>query len=163
MEVTFDPPETPEFFYTSSSKVGMPTSTTNNLALKYYSDEVYELWPTMVTLVEVLLYFTLSTFLLGFFFSSKLMAVEMIAVVQVAYIGLIMIDKLEALLSPLTYLWPINGYNTIVTDTTGAGMPSRIIAPGYKAYFFANFSINFIFVTLPLLIGLIIYFVAKKK
>ena len=53
----------------------MSYSTDNNLALKYYDHEVYDLWPTMVTLTQVLFYFGIITFLLGFFFTSKLIAV----------------------------------------------------------------------------------------
>ena len=75
MEVTFDPPDTPEFHYTSAVKVGMPQTTDNNLGLKYYDSAVYELIPTITTLVEVLLYFTLTVFVLGFFVSSKLIAI----------------------------------------------------------------------------------------
>ena len=161
MEMTFDPPETTEFFYTASTKVGMPSSTTNNLGLKYYSDEVYDLWPIMVTLVEVLVYFSLTCFILGFFFSSKLMAVEMIGVIQIAYLGLIIIDKLEALLQPLVFLWPINGYNDLIEDISP--LPSRVFTTGYKANFFSNFSLNFIIISLPILIGYILYKVGQKK
>lgn len=94
MELTFDPPDTPEFYYTAAVKVGMPYATDNNLGLKYYDPAVYELVPTITTLVDVLLYFSLIVFVLGFFLSSKLMAIEMMVVLQLAFIGLIMIDKL---------------------------------------------------------------------
>lgn len=38
----------------------------------------------------------------------------MIEIVQFGYLGLIIVDKLEALLYPFTQLWPINGYNLII-------------------------------------------------
>jgi hypothetical protein len=53
----------------------MPQTTDNNLGLKYYDSAVYELIPTITTLMEVLLYFTLTVFVLGFFLSSKLIAI----------------------------------------------------------------------------------------
>lgn len=37
----------------------------------------------------------------------------MMMVVQIAYMGLIAVDKLETLLYPLVNLWGVNGYNRI--------------------------------------------------
>lgn len=37
------------------------------------------------------------------------------------------------------------------------------MAPYYKGYFFANFSLNFIFIIWPILIGIIIYIIGKKE
>lgn len=36
MELTFDPPDTLEFYYTNQTKLGMPSNTDNNLGLKAY-------------------------------------------------------------------------------------------------------------------------------
>ena len=91
------------------------------------------------------------------------MAVEMITVLQIAFIGLILIDKLEALMDPLKHLWPVNGYNGIVEDNDPSLLPSRVVAPFYNAFFFANFNINFIFIIWPILVGVIVYVIGKKK
>ena len=75
---------------------------------------MYDTVPTVKALSLILTISALAVFFFGFFGSSKLMAVEMIAVIQLSYIGLMMIDKLEALVYPLVNLWPINGYNRII-------------------------------------------------
>ena len=117
----------------------------------------------MATLTEVLLYFSLSVFLLCFLFVSKLMAVEMILVVQIAFVALMIIDKIEALLSPLMYLWPINGYNRLIKDYSNSVVPTRVATLGYKGYFLANFNLTMIFLLLPLVVGVVLYGVGKFK
>lgn len=42
MDLTFNPPDSLEFYHTNSTKVGFPPKTDNNLALKVYPDVVYE-------------------------------------------------------------------------------------------------------------------------
>lgn len=118
--------------------------------------------PIIKILVLALLFVALLAFIFGLVASSKLMAVEMIYVVQLSYIGLIMIDKLEALIYPLINLWPINGYNNLLADGDGLTTPSRVTSPGYKAFFLANFSIDIIIVLAPLIVGGILYFRARR-
>lgn len=56
----------------------------------------------------------------------------MIFIVQIAYMGLIAIDKLEALLYPLINLWPVNGYNDLsMFKRVNNNIPTRITVPGY--------------------------------
>ena len=117
--------------------------------------------PTLKVLAFILLFLTLAVFLFGMIASSKLIAVEMLAVVQLAYIGLIMIDKMEALIYPLINLWPINGYNNLANDDTE--VPSRVSAPGYKALLLANFNIDFVLIVIPFIVGICFWAYGRKK
>lgn len=165
MAVEFVPPSQDlSFYYTPKASVSLPYTTDNNLALKAYSSEVYSMLPMMSILGYLLMGLALGGFLFGLFFSSKLMGVEMLMVLQIAYLGLITIDKLESLLYPLANLWPVNGYNRIaLPDKTDSALPSRIALPSYKTYFLANFNIDIVLFVLPFIVGLIVYVYARKK
>lgn len=86
-------------------------------------------------------------------------------VVQVAYIGLMSIDKLESLLYPIINLWPSNGFNKLALskDKTPSALPPRISVIGYKSFFLLNFNLDFILIVLPLLVGLALFIYAKKR
>lgn len=111
MSVSFTPPDETTFFYTPSAKFSLRSTTDNNLALKVYPDEVYNMRSIITYLVYGLLGLTAIGFVFGMLISSKLIAVEMLLVVQIAYMGLVSIDKLESLMYPFLNLWPVNGYN----------------------------------------------------
>ena len=163
MQVELDPPNNLQFFYTPTASATVPSTTDNNLALKVYDEDVYNMLPVIKALAFILACLALAVFLFGLFGSSKLMAVEMIAVLQLAYIGLIMIDKLEALVYPLLYLWPVNGYNILLPDGDTSSLPPRVSAIGYKSYFLANFSINFVIALIPFIVGGVLFAIARRK
>ena len=51
LNITFEPPNSvPEYFYMKPASVTMPEVTDNNLALKYYDPEIYNLLDLMKTL-----------------------------------------------------------------------------------------------------------------
>lgn len=121
----------------------------------------------MMPVLNVLVYILLALSLFGFFFgllSSKLIGVQMIMVVQIAYIGLITIDKLQSLLYCLINLWPSNGYNKLaLPDKLNSYIPTRVSVIGYKTYFLANFNLDLILMLLPIIVGLIIFIFSKIK
>jgi hypothetical protein len=109
--------------------------------------------PMMKYFVYVLTGLSCSTFILGLL-SSRLMAVEMIFVIQVAYVGLSTLDKLETLMYPLINLWPVDGFNRIpLFNQSNKDLPSRIAVIGFKTYFLENFNGNMILIVLPFLVG----------
>lgn len=165
MAVSFEPPSQElSFFYTPRASVSLPYATNNNLALKAYSDEVYSMLPMMTILSYLLMGLALGGFFFGLIFSSKLMGVEMMMVVQIAYLGLITIDKLESLLYPLINLWPVNGYNRLnLADKADSQIPARIALPDYKSYFLANFNLDIVVMMLPFVVGLAVYLYARKR
>jgi hypothetical protein len=65
--------------------------TDNNLALKYYDPEIYNLLDLMKTLTEITAFLYIGVTLICFLFLSKLIAIELILVPQIAFAGLIMI------------------------------------------------------------------------
>jgi hypothetical protein len=69
----------------------LPSVTDNNLALKYYDPNVYQLLDIMNTLTKVISFIYIGVFFFCFMFVSKLIAVELILVPQIAFAGLIMI------------------------------------------------------------------------
>jgi hypothetical protein len=92
-------------------------------------------------------------FILGLI-SSRLMAIEMIFVVQITYVGLSNLDKLETLMYPFINLWPVNGFNKIpLFNSSNKDIPTRISVIGFKAYFLENFNVNVILIILPFLVG----------
>lgn len=95
MSVSFVPPsQNVNFYYTPKSILSLPYTTNNNLALKTYSPKVYEMQGILNFLIYALMGLSLLGFLFALIFSSKLMGVEMMMVVQIAFVGLITIDKL---------------------------------------------------------------------
>lgn len=87
----------------------------------------------------------------------------MMMVVQIAYTGLISVDKLETLLYPLINLWPVNGYNKILPDKTNSRLPPRVSIVGYKSWFLANFNADAALILLPFIIGFALYIYSKAK
>lgn len=86
----------------------------------------------------------------------------MMAVLQLAFIGLIMIDKLEALLGPFVNFYLVNGYNGLLTDTT-YDHPARIQAPGYAAFFLTNFNLDFVIIAVPVVVGLLLWVIGSCR
>ncbi len=91
LAVSFVPPATPSFFYMPVTKVGLPQVTNNNLALKVYSPEQYSSISKMEMATWAVSLGAVGIFLVCFFFVSKLMAIEMILIFQVAFAGLLLL------------------------------------------------------------------------
>jgi hypothetical protein len=70
----------------------------------------------MKTLTNVTAFLYAGAFLICLIFVSKIIAIELILVPQVAFAGLIMIEKIESLLKPFNNLKIVNGYNPLFTD-----------------------------------------------
>lgn len=146
------------------AKLSLPYTTDNNLALKPYSDDVYKLQAILNYMVYALMGVLALGVVAGFVISAKLMAVEMLFIVQIAYAGLGSINKLETLLYPLVGLWPVNGYNQLGLFENGfTSMPPRLSVVGYKDYFLANFNTDIVILLLPLIAGLVCFVISKIK
>jgi len=85
------PPAVPAYFYIPRVSKVLPYTTDNNLALKPYSSDQYEMLNTVELLTVVLAFSAAGVFIISFLVVSKLMAVEMILIYQIAYSGLIML------------------------------------------------------------------------
>lgn len=131
LNLTFDPPTSQaECFYMRSASVTMPEVTDNNLGLKYYDENIYNLLDIMKTLTEVTAFLYIGICFVCFILLSKLIAIELILVPQIAFAGLIMIEKIEALLEPLNNFKLTNGYNPMFTDSIL--LPPRLLILFYQ-------------------------------
>lgn len=72
----------------------LPDVTDNNLALKYYDASTYDMINSIDLAAKIMVYLYWGCALISIIFVSKLIAVEMMLVLQVAFCGLIMIEKL---------------------------------------------------------------------
>ena len=146
-----------------TSTTYLPPNTDNNLALKVYSSEVYDLAEKEDYMVWAAALLAVGLFLLCCLLVSKLMGIEMIFIFQVGYAGLLLVTKQEALMVPLRHLKIVNGYNQLMPDSSANNLPQRLSEIFYSASFLANFAFGLIVVLLPLIIGLIVLIVAKTK
>jgi len=88
----------------------------------------------------------------------------MMMVVQIAFVGLFSIDKLESLLYPLINIWPVNGYNKLpLSDKPNSKIPPRFSILDYKSYFLPNFNVDLVLILLPFIVGLAIYIFGRIK
>jgi hypothetical protein len=126
LSVDFTPPATPEFFYMPVSSASLPETSTNNLALKAYPSEVYDLAAKEDYVVWTLAALALGLLLLCLLFGSKLMGIEMIFVFQATYGGLLVVTKMEALLVPLRHLSVTSFYSGLLPDSAGSSLPQRL-------------------------------------
>jgi hypothetical protein len=94
LSVSFVPPAIPQYFFMPTVKTAVPSTTTNNLALKVYSPSQYSTVAYINMSVWAIAISALIVFLAGFALVSKLMGLEMMLIFQVAYCGLLMMQKL---------------------------------------------------------------------
>lgn len=114
------------------ASVNMPEITGNNLALKYYDESIYNMLDLMDTMTRVTAYLYLGVFVVCFCFVSKLIALELILVPQIAFAGLIMIEKIESLLQPFNNLSIVNGYNPLFPSPSSSNLPPRLLILNYS-------------------------------
>lgn len=133
----------------------LPAVTLNNLALKVYTSDQYNMVSTMEYVVWGIAIIGLIAFLLGVIFSSKLIALEMMYILQVSY------EKKELLMIPVRYLRITNGYNDLLSDDSNT--PGRVSDIYYRGSFLSNFNVNVVLALLPLIVGLIVLIASKIK
>lgn len=106
----------------------------NNVQAEYYDQGVYDKVKVMEVLGMVLMYMAITTFCLSLL-SSKFIGVEMIGVIQAAYIGLIVVDNLPPMLAPLSEITFVNGINNYFNEAKYQyqmeSLPKRISSLNY--------------------------------
>ena len=115
----------------------------------------------MKMLTEVTAFLYIGICLICFVFLSKLIAIELILVPQIAFAGLIMIEKIESLLQPLANLRITNGYNPLFKDAVP--LPPRLSILFYQGQFLSNFNACLTFIILPIIIGLVLLAIGKVR
>ena len=114
-------------------------------------------------MVWVLAIASLLAFLLAVVFVSKLMGLEMIFILQMGYVGLMMVTKMETSMAPLKHLKIVSGWSGFIGDSSASNLPSRLSELYLNAFFFANFMIGVLIVMIPLIIGAIVSLMGKVK
>jgi hypothetical protein len=94
--------------------------------------------------------------------SLKIVGLELFGVLQLAYFSLASHDKVNLYLEPLLKWKYLNGYN-VETTQPSINVSSSINLIGYKDNFFFNINFMFALLFLDLIVGFIVYQIAKKK
>jgi cysteine-rich repeat protein len=101
-----------EFFATPSTVAPFTVDPNNNLAAVYYEEGVYK----GVQTAEILAYVVAGLGYAGFVGGlaiGRFISVEMMGVVQVAFVGLIVVDYLQPLLAAMAEIGFVNGVNSL--------------------------------------------------
>lgn len=136
----------------------------------FYDEATYGQVKISEALANAVMYLSLGGFVLGLF-TVKYIGVEMMGVVQLAFIGLISVDYLQPTLAPLSKIGFVNGVNTMFQNTTAAelgltSLPNRITALQYEPAMAYTLNYTVALLILPFLISLILYllsFAIKSK
>ncbi len=150
----------PLFFATPGSSSNFLVDPNNNLAAEYYDQSVYDRVKAFYMLALVIAVLGLVGFLLGLF-TSKFIGVEMVGVVQVAFVGLASINNIHPLLAPLAQIGFVNGLNSLFTNQQqsqlSGNVPIRASALEYDSQMIYSMNYMVAVMLLPLLVSLVAY------
>jgi cysteine-rich repeat protein len=157
--LTFTPTASNTMFWaTPPSETEFGIDPANNVPAVYYSDAVYEQVKASDAIAKAVGYTAAVGFVAGLAL-GKFIGVEMIGVVQVAFIGLMVVDYLQPVLAPLSQIGFVNGINTMFeankTQVSG-GLPNRITALQYEPAMAYTLNYTLILVLLPLVVALVL-------
>lgn len=112
--------------------------------------------------MTVILVLTLVLYV-GGLFVRKYVGVEMIAVVQVAYIGMAVMDDWTPLMSVYARLQEVNGLNIAMDDEMYlVGSPRRLLGMDISCNFLYDFNISLLILFIPYLLAAIFYGLSKR-
>lgn len=157
----FTPPaDNPQFASTPTSSLSFIVDPNNNLAAVYYSDDVYNSAELYEKLSTVVMYLSLMVFVMGVAI-GKFIGVEMMGVVQISYIGLMIINYLHPVLAPFSKISFVNGFNNLFTSSSTNSIPNRITALNYQGELAYNLNCTTALLLLPPIIALILFITSK--
>lgn len=122
----------------------------NNLPFAYYPDSVYSGMKIITYVGYVVVGLALATFI-GLFVFNKLISVEVMAVLQAAYIGLLMVGEMPVMLIGFSGMYYVNGYNYL--RSYASNFNERLYFMGLSPSFLRNFNVMIMSIALPLLVG----------
>lgn len=155
------PPGDPLFASTPTSSLTFVVDPDNNLAAVYNSPEVYANASMYEKLAMVVMYLSLLVFGAGVVV-AKFIGVEMMGVIQVSYIGLMIVNYLNPVLAPFSKISFVNGFNDMFSTGSASGaMPNRITALNYYGELARNLNYTTFLLVLPLLVSLVLYLVSR--
>lgn len=95
-------------------------------------------------------------------FTNKIVGLEMMGVLQIAFFALADYDFLHPLMAPLSPMKYVNGYNYKI-EKSNKGVPIPLRAIDYNEFYFSNVNIMLLLPVLYLLTSLSLYFIGKLK
>lgn len=135
----------------------------NNLVADYYDPSVYQQVPLLNLLCQAALYAGLFGFVAGFLM-SRFIGLEMVGVVQLAFLGLIAVEPLHPLLAPILNLSLINGINSMFSSDqarTASTVPNRLSALQYESTLAYDLNYSLAIILVPMLVGAILFIASK--
>lgn len=147
------------FFATPTSTISFVVDPANNVAADAYDDNYY----TQVRIMQILVWLVMCLYLASFvasLFTAKYIGVEMMGVIQIAFIGLAVVNQLPPLMAPYPSMSYVNGVNS-ANQKSSSGMPYRVSSLTYGASLAESFNYSTVLLLLPLLISLVLFIVAR--
>ena len=131
---------------------------TNNLAANMYSDSLYNNQQLLSLIILILSGVSFVVYIIGLI-SSKIVATEMVAVMQISYLGLFIINHGDPLFYSLNNLQYTNGINTIVNPNPPLQQksPSRVYYSGHTPSAITNLNLMLLLLLIPPLLSFILY------
>ena len=140
-------------------------SQSNGFYLYDYPADTYKTQSLIDTLSRIIGVLSLILAFLGFIVpAGKLIVLEMLAVIQIAYFSLLEFEKIPPTFVGLKSLHMSNGYNDLNMFSSESRLPQDIFRiMGFETVAVENYNLSFIvFVILPLIVGLVGYIVKSK-
>ena len=134
---------------------------TNNLASNYYSPEIYKMKSSLDTIVYVAVGVSMLVYLLGLI-SSKVVSSEMMAVNQLSYFGLFIVNHSDPLVEPLSLFRYTNGINSMLNSAQGK-TPNRVYALDFAPSVSSNLNYMLLLIVVPPIASLIFHIIHKRS
>lgn len=118
----------------------------------------------MVSKIRKSIYSLISIAFFVFFlgiYKSKVVVTEMMGVLQLSYLGLLVLNYSDPLIQPLYLFKYFNGYNFYVPKSQTI-IPTNVYESGLNTSIIGNFNFMFGIALLPLFVSLILLIVAKR-
>lgn len=145
-----------------STNTIFPAVAQNNEILVLFNQSVYNLANVISILSQTIAYSSLVLFLLSLGFGMAVVGVEMMAVVQIAFFGLISIENMNPTFAALSSLQMSSGYNVFPNPTPigSVEVPNKLRANLLQHFLFnLNFTLAFFIVTLS--VGAVFFVLSK--
>lgn len=148
--LTFDPTIFNLFSGVIPTELVVTFQANNNLAFAYYSDSEYSGAKILGYVFYVMAGLALASFIALLPF-NKLISVEIMAVMQASFIGIIMVKDVPVMLSAFKNIFFLNGYNYL--KSFGSLYNRSLYFLDLSPSFIRNFNIMFLSVGLSVLVG----------
>lgn len=137
----------------------------NNIPAILYDSGTYNGANIMKIVGEVVAYGSLGLFVAALFL-AKFIGIEMIGVMQVAFLGLMIVTNLPPLIAPLNILVRSTGYNEAFSNSTqlqSGSVPYRISSVSLRAPMIYSLNYTLILLILPFVVALCLFIASKIK